>query len=400
MQLTETFVEQVSPPTATPNGKGSQVFYRDSVIIGFGLRVASGGAKSWILERRIRGKVKRITLGRCDVINLEKAKSKAVKLIKEIERENTPRIINGKLAAETITLQETFKEYVAAHPELSQLTIKDYQRSMRGPLREWLTTPLRDISETNILTKHRAYADKNKARCNNAMRLIRAILNYARLNLINEHHKPIIKTNPVDVLSLKQLWYLPHEKKIDAVLNTEQLKKWWHATQQLRKKTTRDYLRFLLLTGLPHAIVSRLTTHDLQIENKVIKIKIKRDHDAWLTLPLTRHLVSLLGDHTVQCNHRHDYIFPGITSEKPISDPRSAIKRATQISGVQFTLYDLHQTFMSLARENDADQTILTKLSMLYKNQSTSMTADEVDVLREIQERVSDTVINLIDKNK
>lgn len=57
MRITKTFVDKLEPPTPDPQGRAQQAFYRDTAIPGFGLRVTSGGAKSFIVEKRINGKV-------------------------------------------------------------------------------------------------------------------------------------------------------------------------------------------------------------------------------------------------------------------------------------------------------------------------------------------------------
>ena len=47
MRITKNFVNQMDLPKASTTGKAAQVFYRDSIISGFGLRVTSGGDKSF-----------------------------------------------------------------------------------------------------------------------------------------------------------------------------------------------------------------------------------------------------------------------------------------------------------------------------------------------------------------
>jgi hypothetical protein len=40
-----------------------QRFLRDARVLGLALRVTSNGAKSWVWEGRVKGRVRRITLG-------------------------------------------------------------------------------------------------------------------------------------------------------------------------------------------------------------------------------------------------------------------------------------------------------------------------------------------------
>ena len=59
------------------------------------------------------------------------------KLIDEIERENTPRIINGKIVDAQLSLREAYREYIDAHSGLSRMTRVDYQctTAPSGPVR-------------------------------------------------------------------------------------------------------------------------------------------------------------------------------------------------------------------------------------------------------------------------
>lgn len=390
MQLTAQFIEQVTPPDPGPGGKSRQVFYRDSTLVGFGLRVASGGTKSYILERRIRGKVKRISLGRCEHIEFKRAKSRAIKFIEEIERENAPRIIYGKIIDKNISLQNAFKEYLLAHPKLSRVTLEDYHRSIRGPLQDWLSTPIRQLTEDNILAKHKLYQSQGQARCNNAMRLLAAILNHAKLHFITHSHKAIIKANPVDVLSRQRLWYIHHKHKNQGYIKPEQLKNWWQATLQLRKTSTRDYLQFLLLTGLPHIIASMFTFEHVDFENKTLKIKT--ENGGLLVLPLTNYLNDMIRVRARRNPHTQGYLFPGLTSEKPISDPRASIKRVQKLSKVNFTLNDLHRTFMYIAGKSANNQSTLDVISTLFRQKYAVMPEENIKLMRELQEDVFATI--------
>ncbi len=80
MRISKSFVDKVEIPALSSAGASTQSFYRDAAIVGFGLRVTSGGAKSFIVEKRINGKVKRITLGRYGNLTVEQAKKEALAL--------------------------------------------------------------------------------------------------------------------------------------------------------------------------------------------------------------------------------------------------------------------------------------------------------------------------------
>lgn len=69
--LTAAFVEKVKPPA---EGRAE---YWDALLPGFGLRVASGGTKSWCLFYRVNGKQVRETLGKYPALELADARKLA-----------------------------------------------------------------------------------------------------------------------------------------------------------------------------------------------------------------------------------------------------------------------------------------------------------------------------------
>ena len=69
--LTKNLAEKISPP------RSGQLFLRDDEITGFGLRVTSNGAKSFVWEGRINGRTCRDTLGKFPDLSVMEARAKA-----------------------------------------------------------------------------------------------------------------------------------------------------------------------------------------------------------------------------------------------------------------------------------------------------------------------------------
>ena len=58
MRLTKTFVDHIEAPIDR-----DQAFYRDAQLKGFAVRVTASGVKSFIVEKLVSGKVRRMTIG-------------------------------------------------------------------------------------------------------------------------------------------------------------------------------------------------------------------------------------------------------------------------------------------------------------------------------------------------
>ena len=72
--ITKSTVDQLIPPGA------GQKFLRDSKLRGFALRVTVSGAKSFVYEGRIHGRVRRITIGPYPALNVAVARQAALRL--------------------------------------------------------------------------------------------------------------------------------------------------------------------------------------------------------------------------------------------------------------------------------------------------------------------------------
>jgi hypothetical protein len=120
MRIIKTTVEQ-----AEITKEKDQVFYRDEKLKGFALRVTRVGIKSFIVEKRINGKVKRITLGRYGELTVEQARKEAQKLLGKIATGGNPIAEKKGEQVHRITLSEVFRDYLKARIDLKPKSIYD-----------------------------------------------------------------------------------------------------------------------------------------------------------------------------------------------------------------------------------------------------------------------------------
>ncbi|MCC7530434.1 MAG: DUF4102 domain-containing protein [Candidatus Melainabacteria bacterium] len=84
-KLTKQFIEvEIKQPIS------GQLFIRDEDLPGFAIRV-TGRSKSYILEKRVGGSNRRITIGKCSEMSLESAKKQACIMLGEIAQGKDPR---------------------------------------------------------------------------------------------------------------------------------------------------------------------------------------------------------------------------------------------------------------------------------------------------------------------
>jgi Arm DNA-binding domain len=84
----------------------------DRELCGFGLRVTAAGVRSFIVEKRIRGHTRRVTLGRWPAVTCAAARKRAQAHLGKVAAGEDPLAerARGKLAS--VTVEESFREYV------------------------------------------------------------------------------------------------------------------------------------------------------------------------------------------------------------------------------------------------------------------------------------------------
>jgi len=87
--ITEDFIDNAVRPSS------GQIIYRDSKLVGFGLRVTSG-SKSFIVEHRVNGKNSRVTIGRADLFSVAEARDEGAQLLRQMIRGVEPLTMRNK----------------------------------------------------------------------------------------------------------------------------------------------------------------------------------------------------------------------------------------------------------------------------------------------------------------
>jgi len=393
MRITKSFVDQTAPPSANANGTGNQKIYRDSAIVGFGLRVTSAGAKSFIVEKRIDGKSRRKTIGPYGPLTVEQARKQAMKFLGEVATGQDPIKEEKSNKAKCATLLDAFENYLQARKDLKPYTIKDYTRSIDTSLKDWQHKALVDITKDMVEIRHRELGKRSHARANNTMRLLRALFNHAMVKYEDAAGNPIITINPVNRLSETRAWYKVNRRQ--TLIKPTQLKDWYQATLQLNIETTRDYLHLLLFTGLRRSEASRLAWEDIDFKERTLTIPETKNHQVH-TLPLSDFLFDLLKRR--EADKSSPYVFPTDGKTGYLIEPKTAVKRVATLSGVGFTLHDLRRTFITIAESLDIPGYALKRL--LNHKDPNDVTAGyivpDINRLRKPMQDISEFIIEQI----
>lgn len=386
IKLTKAVIDNLIAPT----NKG-QIFYRDKELKGFAVRITHKGVKSFIIEKRIDGNPipKRITLGRYGVLTPEQARREAQKILGKIATGIDPITEKKERLANSVTLGEAFLDYLRSR-ELKPGTIKDYKRVMQEAFSDWQNKPLRNITTDIIAERHSELGQKSKARANNAMRVLRAIFNYASTQYRNAKKQSLFPENPVKQLTQTRSWFRVKRRK--TYIKPYQLGAWFHTVIKLENEVARDYLLHLLFSGLRPTEGAQLEKSHVDLKAKSFTLPDTKNHEAH-TLPISDFHCAIL-EHRIKTS-QNKYVFPA--QNDYIKDIRWQTEKITEETSIKFTPNDLRRTFITIAENLDLSGYTLKRL-LNHKIDDSDVTAGyivtDVERLRKPMQMISNFILS------
>ncbi|MCU7803182.1 MAG: integrase family protein [Candidatus Thiodiazotropha sp. (ex Lucinoma borealis)] len=360
VKLTKKVVDQAPIPTAK-----KQLFIRDSLLPGFGLRVTDKGTKSFIVEKRVGGRVRRQTLGRFGPLTVEQARREAQKQLGKIAMGIDPIAEKKTRKAKAIPLAQVFEDFKKARKQISPVTLRDYTHHLEKDLGDWLNKPITTITKHMVAKRHRAIGERGaKAQANAVFRTLRAILNFARHHYEDGEGQPILPYNPVEVLGYTRAWYPMKRRK--TVIKAYQLPAWYQAVEGLKAPENptshfviADMLRLILFTGLRSSEARKLRWVDVDFKDRTLTIPDPKNRQTFV-LPLSDMVFDILQERRELA--LNEYVFPGKDGKGFLIEPKRQMVRVTEQSGVEFKLHDLRRTYATILDMMDLSRNTIKRL--------------------------------------
>ena len=323
--------------------------------------------------------------------------------------------------ARGITLQAVLNDYLARR-KLKPRTQYGYKRAFALYLADWLDLPASEITRAMVNRRHSDIANgerqravfhkavvsqkkegkhisrikrvrdespkRREASADLTMRVLRAVLNYA---FADEEEDGKVRVNPVAILSKKRTWFKVARRR--TLIKNADLPRWYKAVLALNNPHMRDFLLFLLFTGLRRGEAARLTWSRVDFEERaftIVDTKNKEPH----TLPMSDYLFAMLKAR-YESLKESEYVFPSTGKAGYIQEPKRSIDTITANTGVSFTAHDLRRTFATIAESLDLSG-YTVKALLNHKIQTGDVTGGyiqiNVDRLREPIQKITDVI--------
>jgi integrase len=393
MKITKLVVDKLPTPEPSATSQTMQKRYYDEALKGFGVRVTSGGTKAFFVEKLVHGKLRRITVGRYPELTAEQARREAQKLLGKIATGIDPIAEKKEAKARIMTLKSVFEDYLNARKALKPSTIFDYRRVMREGFADWQSKPLLSINKDMIAKRHTKLGERSHARANLAMRLLRAIFNFAAGEYEDSNGQSLIIENPIKRLSHTRAWYKVSRRQ--SFIKSHELAAWYQAVVNLTNPTLRDYLLLLLFTGLRRQEAATLKWNQVDLKTKTLTIIDTKNHQSH-TLPLSNFLYELLKQRKQTAES--EYVFPGSGKEGYLVEPRKQMEKVIEASSITFMLHDLRRTFITFAESLDISAYAVKRLvnHKMNSDVTAGYIVSDVERLRAPMQMITNHLLKLI----
>jgi integrase len=329
-RLTETLLKNLSPPA-----KGNQITY-DTDLKGFGVRVTANGAKAFVLNYRIGGQERRLTIGGYPEWTAAAARKEAEGYKRQVDQGVDPMAQRHEDRA-AATMADLCDLYIKRHlPKKSPSSQKDDLAIIsKIILPRFGKTKAASIRYADIEALHHEMTTTAPYRANRTVALLSKIFSLAiKWEEVAENPTKGIERNPEH----PRARYLDRAEveRLLAILAT-------HPNQ-----LAANAVRLLLLTGARRNEVLSATWDQFDLEGgywakPAASVKQKRLH----RVPLSSHALELLRDMRSKA-HSELFLFPSSDAGKPITDIKkswASICKRAGIEGVR--LHDLRHTYAS-----------------------------------------------------
>lgn len=253
--------------------KAGQVDYWDTALRGFGLRVGSGGTRTYFVMRRINGKMVRRTIGKAlrpdetpvgDELSLDDAREAAGRALRQFSRGIDPKAVAEeakRLEAEEAERSRLEKEKAAANTfgNIAERYFADpskrggknlrsraeLERKVRVDLAAWKHRPIDSIKRSEVSELIDAKAAEAPVAANRLLAFTHRVFRWAV-------RKGIIESNPAHDMDPPT-----EETARDRVLTLEELRRVWGAAEAMGYPVG-HVVKLLVLTAQRRGEVSGL----------------------------------------------------------------------------------------------------------------------------------------------
>ena len=262
---------------------------------GFGIRLTPGGIKSWVYMYRLKGKQRRLTLGRYPKMTVAEAHEAHGIAMRNVEKEIDPgtlMVLGNEHRRKSPSVKELAEIYIEQWAKPRKRTWKQDQDYLnKDVIPAWGSRKAAEITRKDTIRLMRSITDRGaNIVANRTLEVVRKMFNFGIEN-------DLIETNPCQMVRAPS-----KEKRRERVLTEDEIKAFWTGLDAAKdsKDTTLSIhvnvaLKMLLLTAQRRGEVATCAWDDIQLKLGWWTIPAKRaKNNLSHRIPLSPQLNDLL----------------------------------------------------------------------------------------------------------
>lgn len=387
------------PDALNRNGKPiKDVIYWDSELPGFGLRVGrprngSKPARTFILQKDIHSRTRRVTIGRWPTWRVEEARRRARELVVSMDQGIDPSAAKRDEAARGVTLDEAIEFHQAAMraKRCAPKSIATIRDEAENHLADWLSRPLAAITRNECAQRHERITEQaGPYAANRALQHFRAVYNTAA-----RRFEELPDRAPTVGVTFNRV------RRRREPVSWADLPAWYERVQAIDNPIRRDLQMFILFTGLRATDAKTVRWEEVNFEaGTLFRPKPKGGEDRAFTVPVSETVLEILRRRRDE-NH---FMYPDDAGWVfPSKDIKGRVKHVAQVKEQRYDAmgkkvghlpspHRLRDTFATAgheARLHPLDLKVLMNHSLPAGDVTEGYIRPSVEHLRESIERVA-----------
>ena len=388
----------------------------DTKLSGYFIRVLTTGFKSYNIRGRLKGKQITVSIGDCQIISEQEARKKAQEFKQLMKEGVDPRTTYLHEEHDELTLLDLLEDYRDTRgPKLKTSTYRRYKYQLEFYCPKLSAKPAQDLTAKEIKDWYRSMRDRPTSG-ERTFVTMKTLLTFA------------YKTKLLPELVTEELSYIGRYSKsnepkrfiakqhIDAWCEAffslspviepmqEDLSSYQQYNNNRISMTARDYILFLMVTGLRKSEATNLKWKDVDFQARTFDIPYNKA-GRFMTVPMNRVTYCMLAyrnklrDEKVGDRRKHQvYVFPSKTRTGGFADPRKALSKISQLGNFEEDIspHDLRRSFATYCKELGFT---LDDTGKLLNHANRNVTDSYVNRSLEWQRDCYDKVVNFYEWN-
>lgn len=302
-----TSVKKAEPPTPderTASGKPvKERIYWDASCTCLGLRVGRSGKRSYLVQKTVGGRSRKVRIGDADNWRVEDARARARELIVQMDQGKDPNADRRQERARGVTLDDAIEMHASSMraKRCAPKSISSIREELERHAADWLGRPLSSISRDECARRHeRITAESGPYAANRVMTSLRACYRTAA-----RRFEELPETAPTVGVTFNKV------RRRREPIPWAELPAWFERVQSIQNPVRRDLQLFLLYVGLRSTDARTVRWEHVDFEAGTIhRPKPKGGEDRAFTVPVAQVVLDLLRRRREENMDDGGWVFP------------------------------------------------------------------------------------------